>query len=50
LIASNDFVFRRARRKIQQVLMDAWDAVDLTSSIFMTKYSAFRHTGFKPVG
>ena len=29
LIASKDYVFRRARRKIQQVLMDA---VDLTSS------------------
>lgn len=32
LIASKDYVFRRARRKIQQVLMDAGDAVDLTSS------------------
>ena len=32
LIASNDYVCRRAKRKIQQVLMDAWDAVDLTSS------------------
>ena len=32
LIASKDCVFRRARRKIQQVLMGAWNAVDLTSS------------------
>jgi hypothetical protein len=25
-------VFRRAKRKMQQVFMDAWDAADLTSS------------------
>jgi len=32
LIASKDYVFRRARRKIQQVLMDAGDALYLTPS------------------
>ena len=51
LIASREYVFRRARRKVQEVLMDAGDAVDLTSSKSSWPITQlYRHIGFKPPG